>query len=107
MGNSRRKLLKFLLIAIALASIWGEKAFCAKPLVCPPIYLKTDDGLIINPMTGENADQPYSTRQTCGSCHDYDKITQGYHFQMGWNEIAKPYKKDQPWALSPGMAGGF
>ncbi|MCF8139113.1 MAG: hypothetical protein K9K63_17550, partial [Desulfotignum sp.] len=41
---------------------------------CPPFYLRTDTGAIINPMTGENADQPFSTRQTCGACHDVDTI---------------------------------
>jgi hypothetical protein len=36
----------------------------AKIRTCPPSYLKTDDGKIINPLAGENADQPYSTLQT-------------------------------------------
>jgi hypothetical protein len=36
----------------------------AKIRACPPFYLKTDDARIINPLTGENADRPYSTLQT-------------------------------------------
>ena len=36
---------------------------------CPPFHLKTEDGKIINPLSGENADQPYSPRQTCGACN--------------------------------------
>lgn len=26
---------------------------------------------------------PYSPRKTCGSCHDVDAISNGYHFQQG------------------------
>jgi len=74
---------------------------------CPPFYLKTDDGKIINPMSGDNADQPYSTRQTCGSCHPYEKIREGYHFDMGWKDARDNFIKDKPWFLTLGMTGGF
>ena len=50
----------------------------ARTMTCPPFYLRTDQGKIINPFTGQNADEPYSTRQTCGECHEYEKITKGY-----------------------------
>ena len=72
-----------------------------------PFHLKTDDGKIINPLTGENADQPYSTRQTCGACHNYDQITKGYHFQQGWDRIKDDFSKQKPWVLSDGMMGKF
>jgi hypothetical protein len=74
---------------------------------CPPFHLKTDDGKIINPLTGENADQPYSSRQTCGPCHNYDEITKGFHFQQGWDKIRDDFGKaaGKPWVLSDGMAG--
>uniref|UniRef100_A0A7V4G9Y5 Cytochrome c-552/4 domain-containing protein n=1 Tax=Desulfobacca acetoxidans TaxID=60893 RepID=A0A7V4G9Y5_9BACT len=72
---------------------------------CPPFHLKTEDGKIINPLTGENADQPYSPRQTCGPCHNYDEITKGFHFQQGWDKIKDTYSKDKPWVLSDGMVG--
>lgn len=74
---------------------------------CPSFFLKTTDGKIINPISGENAGEPYSTRQTCGSCHDYDRISKGYHFQMGWDELTDEYKDESPWRFSPGMMGGF
>jgi hypothetical protein len=77
----------------------------AKTRACVPFHLKTGDGKIINPLTGENADQPYSTRQTCGACHNYDEITKGYHFQQGWDKIKDNYSKDRPWVLSDGMSG--
>lgn len=86
-----------------LAPSWVQ----AKTRACVPFHLKTDDGKIINPLTGENADQPYSTRQTCGACHDYDKITKGYHFQQGWDRIKDDFNKKKPWVLSDGMMGKF
>jgi hypothetical protein len=79
----------------------------AKVRTCPPFHLKTDDGKVINPLTGENADQPYSTRQTCGACHNYDQITKGYHFQQGWDRIKDNFSKKKPWVLSDGMMGKF
>lgn len=79
----------------------------AKSNACPPFFLRSEDGAIINPVTGENADKPVSTRQTCGAqgCHDYAAITKGYHFQQGWDNISDSYNKDKPWMLSPGMMG--
>lgn len=74
---------------------------------CVPFPLKTEDGMIINPLTGENADQPYSPRQTCGACHDYDRITKGYHFQQGWDRIKDDFNPKKPWLLSDGMMGKF
>ena len=81
----------------------------ARERACVPFHLKTEDGKIINPLTGENADQPYSPRQTCGACHNYDEITKGYHFQQGWDKISDDFaaKKGKPWVLSDGMLGKF
>jgi hypothetical protein len=96
------RLLLGLLVGMAAFSPLSVEA--AMP-TCPPFHLKTEDGLIINPLTGENADQPYSTRQTCGACHNYDQITKGYHFQQGWDRIRDDFKKEKPWVLSDGMMG--
>lgn len=87
--------------------LWLAPATMAARRKCPPFHLKTEDGRIINPLTGENADQPYSSRQTCGSCHAYDEITQGYHFQQGWDRISDDFSQDKPWVLSDGMMGKF
>jgi hypothetical protein len=57
-----------------------QSDFLTKTGVCPPFNLLDEEGNIINPVAGVNADKPYSPRQTCGKCHDYDKITQGFHF---------------------------
>ena len=75
--------------------------------VCPPFPLRDERGNVINPVAGENADKPYSPRQTCGACHDYEKITEGYHFMQGKGE---PPTADQKarclWASTPGNYGG-
>jgi len=79
----------------------------AKMRACVPFHLKTEEGKIINPLTGENADQPYSSRQPCGACHNYDQITKGYHFQQGWDRVKDKFNAKKPWVLSDGMMGKF
>jgi formate dehydrogenase gamma subunit len=73
----------------------------------PPIYLLDTNGDVIDPINGENAEAPLSIKQTCGMCHDYDVITQGYHFQMGWKEISDDFgaESGRPWDLSNGFMG--
>jgi hypothetical protein len=94
-------------LVLAGVMVLGTSRSDAKERACIPFHLKTEDGKIINPLTGENADQPYSSRQTCGGCHKYDKITKGYHFQQGWDRIKDDFNKDKPWVLSDGMMGKF
>jgi len=93
-------------ILIALSMHIIPVAF-AEP--CPTFHLKTDEGKIINPLTGENADKPYSTRQTCGSCHDYETIASAYHFDMDWSfaDDSKYADTNEPWKFSSGMTGSF
>jgi len=75
--------------------------------ICPPIFLRDENGNTINPVSRVNADVPYSPKQTCGKCHDYDKITQGYHFKQGKGEkMAKNFAQTYPWCTSPGQYGG-
>ena len=73
----------------------------------PNITLLDANGDIIDPISGENASAAFSTEQTCGLCHDYDTITKGYHFQMGWDVISDSYgvEQGQPWSLSNGFLG--
>lgn len=73
----------------------------------PPIYLMDANGDFIDPISGENAEAPFSIKQTCGMCHDYDVITEGYHFQMGWQEISDDFGagSGRPWDLSNGFMG--
>ncbi len=73
----------------------------------PAIFLYDKDAEEINPMTGDNTNSPFSTVMTCGSCHDYDEITSGFHFQMGWDVVDDEYGKAEgrPWEISNGMLG--
>ena len=47
---------------------------------------------------------PYSTRTTCGECHDYEKIKKGWHFNY-INAATMAYEKGEPWILSDGKTG--
>jgi nitrate/TMAO reductase-like tetraheme cytochrome c subunit len=75
--------------------------------VCPPFFLYDEEGSIIDPVRGINADEPYSPKQTCGKCHDYEKITMGFHFQQGKDEIASGTLAERyQWVSNPGNYGG-
>jgi len=84
-----------------------QNELLTKTGVCPPFHLLDEDGTVINPVAGINADKPYSPRQTCGKCHDYEKITKGFHFQQGKDEIATgTFDERIQWASTPGNYGG-
>lgn len=75
--------------------------------VCPPFHLRTENGDVINPVSGENAGAPYSPKSTCGRCHDYDLITQGFHFTQGaGEEPTQDQAARYQWVTSPGNFGG-
>ena len=75
--------------------------------VCPPFNLLDEEGNIIDPGKNLNADKPYSPKKTCGKCHDYNKITQGYHFQQGKGEaMTADFQRLYPWCTTPGFYGG-
>jgi len=75
------------------------------PMACPPFYLRDEFGQIIDPAMEPGVSRPVSTRQTCGACHDYRRITDGYHFQSGADELYKEGTKD--WASGPGFFGNW
>lgn len=75
--------------------------------VCPPFFLRDEQGRIIDPVHGVNVQQPYSPKRTCGLCHDYQRITSGYHFQQGKDEKLSPKLAAlYPWMRTPGQYGG-
>lgn len=75
--------------------------------VCPPFYLMNERGDTIDPVHNINADRPYSPKQTCGKCHDYNKTTEGFHFQQGRGEKPDPLTAERClWVTSPGNYGG-
>lgn len=75
--------------------------------ICPPHNLLDEQGNVINPLKGINPTVPYSPKKTCGKCHDYDKITEAYHFQQGKGEkMTRDFEETYPWCTSPGQYGG-
>ena len=54
---------------------------------------------------------PYSPKNTCGECHDYDAITNAYHFQQGRTDadgniiVGDDLDSRLPWLVSLGMYG--
>lgn len=48
------------------------------------VWLKNEAGDRITP--ARNSHDPYSPKQTCGLCHGYRAITEGYHFRLGFND---------------------
>ena len=54
---------------------------------------------------------PYSPKNTCGECHDYDLITNAYHFQMVRTDaegniiVHDGLDSKNPWLISRGMYG--
>ena len=64
-----------------------------------------------NPLKADST-EPYSPRQTCGTCHDIDAIANGYHFQQGRTDkdsniqTADNFFGDgREWLKSDGMYG--
>src|SRR5690606_21245067 len=41
---------------------------------------------------------PFSTAQTCGRCHEYNLISQGWHFNA--NSSVNPGRPGEPWILT-------
>ena len=73
----------------------------------PPIVLLDHDGNEIS----LDSQAPYSPKQTCGECHDYDLITNAYHFQQGRTDadgnivVRDDLDPKNPWLISRGMYG--
>ena len=77
--------------------------------VCPPFPLRDEQGKVIDPVKGANDRVPYSPRQTCGAsdCHDYKKITEGFHFTQGKGETPpREFAARYNWVTFPGNYGG-
>ncbi len=77
--------------------------------VCPPFKLRDEQGNVIDPRNGVNASVPYSPKQTCSAsgCHNYDLITEGFHFTQGkGEELPAEYAARYGWVKHPGNYGG-
>ncbi len=102
----------FLLIILAtvlLFSLLYPTSACSQSSSHEKMTLRDFDG---NPLTFESK-APYSPKKTCGECHDYNQITNGYHFQQGRTDgsgkivISDTFDSQQPWNLSSGMYGRY
>ncbi len=91
-------------IGFGMAMLFAAVTHAAHPIA---VNLRGYDGSII--AAGDNV--PYSPKQSCGTCHDYDQITQGYHFQQGRTDatgaiaVSDTFNATKPWILSAGMYG--
>ena len=71
-----------------------------KKLMHPPVKLLDSEGKMVQE-TGD----PISTRKSCGECHNYDFIADGYHSQQGRLELRDWKHRIFPYFLSRGMYG--
>jgi hypothetical protein len=62
-------------------------------VISPPAVV-SDDGKPQDPKA-----PPYSPSQTCGKCHDYATISQGWHFNESLGNV-KPGRPGEPWILT-------
>jgi hypothetical protein len=73
----------------------------------PEVFLMDYDGNEILP----KSNVPYSPKNTCGGCHDYEAITNAYHFQQGRADgdgklrVSDDMDPRNPWLISLGMYG--
>lgn len=96
------------LLALPQLALAAVNAF-DKPVLHPAIPLVDEAGQHVL-----DSGKPYSTRMSCGNgegggCHDIDKISNSYHFDMGRSEAEDNYGKKRGVVpvVSPGYFGGF
>lgn len=82
------------LAADADSNFLGDQSDGSRAVPVHLVPLIDDEGEKIAP-----ADEPllpFSTRQTCGVCHDYEKISHGWHFNAPEPNVAHG-RQGQPW----------
>ena len=92
-----------LVAGLLLTGVFLHSSGRAANRIHQDIWLKNELGERITPV--DNRTDPYSPKKSCGTCHGYATITQGYHFQQGFDEMSDRYDAKRPWVLSPGMYG--
>jgi len=77
-----------------------------KPVIHPAIPILDESGKHVL-----ESGAAYSAKMTCGiaGCHDYEKITHAYHFEMGRDEAGDKFGEQRALDLvsSPGYFGGY
>jgi cytochrome c5 len=94
--------LKCLLWLALLAGVIGARAEALKTGSRGPflhdIPLHDANGNLVSPQQAANG-APFSIEETCGKCHDYATISQGWHFNSAAG-IVKPGRPGEPWILT-------
>jgi hypothetical protein len=60
------------------------------------IDLYDADSILVRP--GDQPMLPFSTKVTCGECHNYEKVRMGWHFNAAEVNV-EPGRRGQPWIL--------
>ena len=94
------------IVLMAAGCLWAQSTPSANPkLPHPSVVLKDEAGNNVL-----KSGKSISTRKSCGDCHDYDFITNSFHFQQGKTELDRKLlasHKIASFNLSPGMFGKF
>jgi hypothetical protein len=104
------RLSKLLCGGIGLALLTASAGVAAQEAPAPKIAHPAITLLDAEGVNVLKSKAPISTRQTCGKCHDYDFITDSFHFQQGKNEMDPKLLASHgvaPFNSSPGMFGKF
>jgi len=97
----------FLLFCTSVFIFISVTSTISKEVEHPEIVLMDYNGNEILPETNV----PYSPQYTCGECHDYEAITNAYHFQQGRSDadgniiVRDDMDPKNPWLISQGMYG--
>ena len=98
----------FILFACAIAVHSQEKTFLgdtddgSRSTVVHSIKLYDEEGGLIRPDNSRHL--PFSSRQTCGTCHNYAKISTGWHFNAV-DTVRAGERNSEPWIFSDAETG--
>ncbi|MHC4659742.1 MAG: multiheme c-type cytochrome [Planctomycetota bacterium] len=84
------------LVAPSVADTLGDASDGSRAIPVHLIPLVDEEGEKIAP--DDEPLLPFSMRQTCGLCHDFDKIRKGWHFNATEPGVV-PGRRGQPWIL--------
>lgn len=66
------------------------------------IDLYDADSMLVRP--GDQPMLPFSTKVTCGKCHNYNKVSSGWHFNAADSHVVSG-RRGQPWILADQKTG--
>ncbi len=80
----------------------GDRDDGSRAIPVHTIPLIDEEGMELSP--DDEFPVPFSVKQTCGKCHQYERITQGWHFSAAI-ESASPGRPGHPWIYIDRGAG--